>query len=238
MNSTPGKSPGKDATPKGTLVIGIDFGTTFSGVAFTWSDKVDQVGVVNSWEADGDNVDEAKAPSAITYGPRGTFTWGYSVEPGDEQLKWFKLLLLKEDDIPEAIRASDKLQEARNYLEKHNKTPIQVVTEFLRHLWEYSLKCITKAIGKATVNYAQFHVAITLPAIWPSYAREGMRLAARDAGILDKRLGVETQLTFVPEPEAAAIAALADMEGRFDVKVKKIPKQGNLLMLATDCASG
>lgn len=36
-------------------------------------------------------------------------------------------------------------------------------------------------------------------------------------------MGAETQLTFISEPEVAAIATLADMEGRFDVKVGQPP---------------
>ncbi|KAK3488063.1 uncharacterized protein B0T23DRAFT_447115 [Neurospora hispaniola] len=219
MPSTTRRSPRKPASSQGTVIIGIDFGTTFSGVAFTWSNQVDKIEIITGWDdALSDNTDECKAPTAISYGTGNKVTWGYSIEPEKEQLKWVKLLLLNDEDIPEEVRTSDKIKHAREYLQKHNKTAEEAVTTFLRHLWEHSIDCITKSISRGMVNYAQFHIVITLPAIWPSYAREKMRLAAEQAGMLDKRMGVETQLTFISEPEAAAIATLADMEGRFDVK--------------------
>ncbi|EGO59403.1 hypothetical protein NEUTE1DRAFT_39823 [Neurospora tetrasperma FGSC 2508] len=232
MPSTPPKSPRKSANSQGTVIVGIDFGTTFSGVAFTWSNQVDKIEIITSWDADtSDNTDECKAPTAITYGPGNKVTWGYSIEPESEQLKWVKLLLLNDEDIPEEVRTSDKIKKALEYLQKHKKTAEEAVTTFLRHLWEHSIDCITRSISKGMVNYAQFHIVITLPAIWPSYAREKMRLAAEQAGMLDKRMGVETQLTFISEPEAAAIATLADMEGRFDVK------DGDTFVVA-DCGGG
>ncbi|KAK3502989.1 hypothetical protein B0T13DRAFT_501190 [Neurospora crassa] len=219
MPSTPRRSPRKPASSQGTVIIGVDFGTTFSGVAFTWSNQVDKIEIITGWDdALSDNTDECKAPTAISYGTGNKVTWGYSIEPEKEQLKWVKLLLLNDEDIPEEVQNSDKIKEAREYLHKHNKTAEEAVTTFLRHLWEHSIDCITKAISRGMVNYAQFHIVITLPAIWPSYAREKMRLAAEQAGMLDRRMGVETQLTFISEPEAAAIATLADMGGRFDVK--------------------
>ncbi|KAK3953443.1 hypothetical protein QBC32DRAFT_387599 [Pseudoneurospora amorphoporcata] len=219
MPPTPRRSPRKLASSQGTIIVGIDFGTTFSGVAFIWSNQVDQIEIITSWDADSsDNADECKTPTAIFYGLGNEVTWGYAIEPEKEQLKWVKLLLLNDEDIPEEVRTSDKIKKAREYLQKHNKTAEEAVTTFLRHLWEHSINCITKSISRGMVNYTQFHIVITLPAIWPSYAREKMRLAAEQAGMLDKRMGVETQLTFISEPEAAAIVTLADMEGRFDVK--------------------
>ncbi|KAH7631214.1 hypothetical protein B0T09DRAFT_357204 [Sordaria sp. MPI-SDFR-AT-0083] len=157
---------------------------------------MDQIEIITSWDADSsDNTDECKTPTAISYGQGNEVTWGYAIEPEKEQLKWVKLLLLKDEDIPEEIRTSDRIKKAR----------------------------------EGMVKYAQFHIVITLPAIWPSYGREKMRLAAEHAGMLDKKMGVETQLTFISEPEAAAIATLADIEGRFD--------NGDTFMVV-DCGGG
>ncbi|KAJ4401979.1 hypothetical protein N0V85_005403 [Neurospora sp. IMI 360204] len=158
------------------VIIGIDFGTTFSGVAYTYSNKIDRMEIITSWDSElHSNSDEEKAPTAISYGPHNELVWGYAIPREDEQLKWFKLLLLDSGDLPEDVRDSDKLQEARNYLDKYNKT-------------------VEEAIAV-------------------------MREAAKTAGILGKRIAGETQLTFVSEPEAAALATLEEMEDRFDVKV-------------------
>lgn len=135
MPPPPRRSPRKVARPQGTIVFEIDFGTTFSGVAFTWSDQVDKIEIITSWDSDlNDNTDECKAPTAISYGPGNEVTWGYSIKPEKEQLRWVKLLLLNDEDIPEEVRTSDKIKKAREYLQKHNKTAKEAVATFLRHL--------------------------------------------------------------------------------------------------------
>lgn len=70
------------------------------------------------------------------------------------------------------------------------------------------------------MNYSKFHIVITLPAIWPDYARNRMREAAEQAGMLSARVAGETTLSFISEPKAAALATLSDMEGRCDIMVR------------------
>jgi len=55
-----------------------------------------------------------------------------------------------------------------------------------------------------------------VPAIWKDYARQGMEEAATRAGILKHRPVGPTTLSFVPEPEAAALVTL--WENRRDLK--------------------
>jgi len=203
-----------------TILLGIDFGTTYSGVAFTWSNNIDKMEVITSWESDlHTNGEEEKAPTAIAYGRQGKVQWGYAIPQDEEQVKWFKLLLIDKEDLPEDVKNSPKIQEARDYLKKHKKTAIEVISLFLRHLWNHCNQRITETVSRSLVNYSKFHIVITLPAIWPDYARARMREAARDAGMLGKRVAGETELTFISEPEAAALATLSDLDGRKDVKV-------------------
>ncbi|KAK4233972.1 hypothetical protein C8A03DRAFT_38274, partial [Achaetomium macrosporum] len=35
-----------------TIIVGIDFGTTYSGVAFTWSKKIERIEVIASWDSE------------------------------------------------------------------------------------------------------------------------------------------------------------------------------------------
>lgn len=54
--------------------------------------------------------------------------------------------------------------------------------------------------------------------IGPDYSRKRMLQAVEAAGVLKKRSGVaDTTLTFVSEPEAAALATLKRVDGRCDV---------------------
>ncbi|KAK4237432.1 hypothetical protein C8A03DRAFT_34593 [Achaetomium macrosporum] len=58
-----------------------------------------------------------------------------------------------------------------------------------------------------------------------------MKEVASEAGILTKRVAGETQLNFISEPEAAALATLSDMEGRCDIKPGDI-------FVVVDCGGG
>lgn len=83
-----------DQEGSNAIIVGIEFGTTHSGIAFTWSNKIDKIKVITSWSADHhSNADMEKAPTAIAYGEKNSFSWGYAIRANDEQLKWFKLLL-------------------------------------------------------------------------------------------------------------------------------------------------
>lgn len=60
-----------------------------------------------------------------------------------------------------------------------------------------------------------------------------MREAANNAGLLEKRSGVgDTIMSFVSEPEAAALATLKSADGRCDIQVKSslLVVEGKLLM--------
>ena len=171
--------------------------------------------VITSWDSDGySSSNEEKTPTALSFGPQNHVEWGYSVPKEADQVKWFKLLLIDEEDLPEDVKASSRILEARKYLSKHNKTPTETIAVYLRHLWNHSIQRITETVSRALVNYSRYHVVMTLPAIWPDYARSRMREAASLAGILGFRAAGETELTFLSEPEAGAVATLADMEGR------------------------
>lgn len=208
------------AGPDNTILVGIDFGTTYSGVAFTWSNKIERMEVISSWDSElHSSSDEEKTPTAISFGPKGKVNWGYNIPFYAEQGKWFKLLLIDDKDLPEDVRKSIKIKEARAYLKKHNKTPVAVIAGFLRLLWNHCNQRITETVSRSLVNYSKFHIVITLPAIWPDYARNRMREAAEQAGMLSARVAGETTLSFISEPEAAALATLSDMEGRQDIMV-------------------
>jgi molecular chaperone DnaK (HSP70) len=135
--------------------------------------------------------------------------WGFDVPEGVDSIQWFKLLLLREDDMPPEIRSNDFIVTARRLLGDYNKTVVDCIADYLRSLWCHTIKTITQARGDSVVSNLEFNVVITIPAIWKDYAREDMRNAVEKAGILQERPSVgKTVLSFVPEPEAAGLASL------------------------------
>lgn len=142
----------------------------------------------------------------------GEKSWGYGI-PGDaDPIGWFKLLLLKDEDVPEHIRSSDFFLRAKRKVRDEGLAAQDMVADYLKLLWDHALEMILKSRGEHVVNNLRFHIVITVPAIWKGYARQSMQEAAQKAGLLNSRSAGKTRLTFVPEPEAAALATLAEEE--------------------------
>ncbi|GKT48246.1 uncharacterized protein ColSpa_08427 [Colletotrichum spaethianum] len=80
------------ADAENAIVVGIDFGTI--------------------WEAKLNFASETeKAPTAILYrGAQGAVSWGHDVpvEETSDAMRWFKLLLIDEIDLPDNLRTSSK----------------------------------------------------------------------------------------------------------------------------------
>ncbi|CVK84197.1 related to hsp70 protein [Fusarium mangiferae] len=202
------------------IIIGIDFGTTYSGVAWAYSREPEEIEIVTSWESELNHCsDVEKAPTQIHYGQNNQdIKWGYGISPEHEPLKWFKLLLLEPKDIPQGAANSTQLKEARRLQSKAGREPVKIVACFLRKIWDHSVESIRRTIGDDVMKRSNFQVVITLPAIWPPYAQHRMKMAANQAGILDPRPAGPTTLRFVSEPEAAALATIKDLSKRSSIK--------------------
>ncbi|EQB48470.1 hypothetical protein CGLO_12301 [Colletotrichum gloeosporioides Cg-14] len=217
---------GSGGTPpanENVIVIGIDFGTTFSGVSWAFSGQPNEVEVITNWEAELNfNSDTEKTPTTLLYsGMQGQASWGYGIpaDTANEPLKWFKLLLIDREDLPKSLRDSVQITTANKLMDDANKAPTEVISGYLRRLWNHSIECIGDSISKELVKMCKFHVVITLPAIWPDYAKARMKKAAKDAGILKHRPAGPTHLSFISEPEAAALATMRDLGCRPNIKV-------------------
>ncbi|KAH8903396.1 actin-like ATPase domain-containing protein [Coniochaeta sp. PMI_546] len=199
----------KNANLDDFMVIGIDFGTTYSGAA--WATLADfensQINLVTTWPGTG--REESKAPTELFY-DQGRIMWGYSIPADAEPFRWFKLLLLRDSDLTPEMKRSKILDRQNIMLAEQNKTATDIIADYLQGLWKHIMATIVRARSKSVIDALKFHVVITVPAIWPDYARKDMREAAKKAGILDDRPSGETTLDFAPEPEAAALASLWD----------------------------
>jgi hypothetical protein len=129
--------------------------------------------------------------------------WGYGIGEA-ESVKWFKLLLLDEEDMEEHQRNSNQIKRAKELLQQAGKTPVQAVADYLRILWNHSI----------AVHGTPFRVVLTVPAVWTTKAKDKMKQATKCARILDPRLTDETTLSFVSEPETAALATFEDLRAR------------------------
>ncbi|KAI0914156.1 hypothetical protein F4823DRAFT_638239 [Ustulina deusta] len=202
----------------GLVVIGIDFGTTFTGVAYGYigagnrSQKDITPVPITLWptsSSNGAHYDSPKVPSYISYTTRETISWGHQENDGKGGILWSKLLLLDESDLQPHLKNSDHLEQARESVQQSGKDAVTVISDFLAKVWEHVIEVITRAWGRQFVSTRPFHVVVTVPAIWQDYAIQRMERSLKQAGILNKRPGcADTTHTFISEPEAAALAAI------------------------------
>lgn len=191
-------------------------GYRYSGAA--WASVADfeaeQINLITSWPRTG--REEGKTPTEIFY-EDGHVMWEYEIPSDADPIRWFKLLLLREEDLTADLRESEFLLRARKIIKERGKTAIDLIADYLRALWVHILDTIRKARGKSVFEALTFHVVITVPAIWKDYARHSMKEAARMSGMLDSRLAGPTTLAFAPEPEAAALASLYENKPSIDI---------------------
>ncbi|KAM3469534.1 hypothetical protein MY5147_006984 [Beauveria neobassiana] len=186
------------------ITVGIDFGTTFSGAAWAISKRSADIHVITNWESEYNGCsDRGKCPTLLQYGTIDHETpWGYNLPADKDVVRWFKLLLLEEVDLPSAVVEDPQYREVRKQQERLKVCPIELVDE---------------------VASCKIHIVMTVPAIWPHYVQARMKSAAGLAGMLQERStssALETTLEFLSEPEAAALAALAEMHPRPDIEAE------------------
>ncbi|KAL0639028.1 hypothetical protein Q9L58_001910 [Maublancomyces gigas] len=175
------------------LKVGIDFGTTFSGISWIYTMKPDEVNVVMKWP--GAPNASAKVPSEILYSSDGTVRkWGFQLKFPDEPIAWFKLLL-----HPTQYDFADcsMLSGTQNLVSP--KKPVDIVADYLTCLRVHFLDVISGSIGKAFLNATPVDYTLTVPAIWKDPAKALTLEAAEKAG-----LGTKDTIRLMSEPDAAA----------------------------------
>lgn len=192
---------------------------SYSGVCWARSTNPEEVNLIKGWPCECHrNRTEIQVPTLYDI-PSGK--WGYEITPDMKPLKWFKLLLLNDEDIAkEEVHTATQLQEAKMILSNStNTTAVQIIGSYLKEVWNHTYKTLESILD---IKNLPLRVAITVPAIWPAYAQSAMREAATLAGIMDYRdIGV-TSLTLVQEPEAAALACLLQRNGSPEIQVCEI----------------
>jgi molecular chaperone DnaK (HSP70) len=135
--------------------------------------------------------------------------WGYGIPDPESRASWIKLLLLDDKDLPADLRASDQFIATKKFLiSTRAGSGTDLVSEYLLVFWSHIIGSITQALGEEAVEASQLKIVVTIPAIWPHYAQSRMAAAVEEAGITTNIRG--TSLTFMSEPEAAALSNFYD----------------------------
>ncbi|KAF2228275.1 putative hsp70 family protein [Elsinoe ampelina] len=185
------------------IVVGIDFGTTFSGAAYIYAGSteinLDDIRVIMSWLGGNSSTSE-KLPTIISYSKGPNAVIGKRALSDNDRIQCIKLLLDKDQRLPSFVdRATLEEQ-----LKKIGKTPVQVAADYLTEMMEQIQKALLNRYGAKLMATTKTEYVLTVPAMWSDAAKDATMTAAKTAGI-----GAGVQM--ISEPEAAAIYALSKL---------------------------
>ena len=224
---TRGQDPESPKPGAGELVIGVDFGTTYTGVAYAISSSLgrdrpspktpaeaealcEKVIVIKNWPNAGLHAAE-KTPTVLAYDRGKAVAWGGKVRPSHRiQIAHFKLGL--QDNIAEhyweensvgtgaALLGGFLKDSTWTHESLPDKTPVDYTAEYLSEVRKYVTDTILPThYGAEFLKAHRISFALTVPAIWTDKANDLTRRAAIRAGIPEDRL------ILISEPEAAAL---------------------------------
>lgn len=184
------------------IFAAIDFGTSYTGYAYAFSDSMGDIFTGTH----GTILSANRVPTSLLLGPgdKGFFFGTYAERKYSERIlmgdhtnyrffREFKMALYSKNDI---LNKELTIPDSEG---KHKKA-IDVFSIVIKYLKELIIKSteISK-VGDKSKFESEIQWILTIPAIWSDSAKQLMREAAILAGIPEKRL------RFVLEPEAAAL---------------------------------
>ncbi|EOD44734.1 putative hsp70 family protein [Neofusicoccum parvum UCRNP2] len=191
--STPAKvnSASPPTTPD-RLIVGVDFGTTYSGVAACYSGTPDDIDIIKS--SDASDTEGAEKPQA-------KIKWGFQLGPSDPRLRCIKLFLDRGQKLPHFVSPLDTAVQLRKY----DKTVMDAVADYLTQIRTHTNEILTRRHGEAFMASTPTQFVLTVPAVWSDAAKDATLKAAERAGMGSRESG---GLKLISEPEAAAVYTL------------------------------
>ncbi|XP_008402345.2 heat shock 70 kDa protein 12A-like [Poecilia reticulata] len=189
-----------------SLIIAIDFGTAYSGYAFSLTSKGEEIDpYVKVWGEE-NGLETPRTPSCILFDKQEEFvSFGYVAKKdylskrGQEARDMFFFECFKMALYDKEIKRDLMIKAANGKSMK----ALKVFAETLRFLKDDAMETInSNAKGRKFIP-SDFTCVLTVPAIWDPSAKQFMREAATQAGIVSE--GNEDKLVFALESEAASV---------------------------------
>ncbi|KAF2001874.1 Hsp70 family protein [Amniculicola lignicola CBS 123094] len=188
-------------------IIGLDFGTTYTGVAFCESSALtrnDTVDIIRDWPSAHSMVGtKDKVPSEIAYSANGTILWGSLIPPHMQRYIWTKLRL-------------NQPQETNGSSPQHNnkeKQPVDIIADFLSEVRKHLIKNLDARFGEKLWRTLPVTLVVTVPADWRDAAKHATLQAVKQAGFNETGLPQLKRIITTTEPEAAALYTIHSMKG-------------------------
>ncbi|CAO3686474.1 unnamed protein product [Rhizopus stolonifer] len=190
------------------IVIGIDFGTTYSGVSYAFAN-------------DSEIVDITKWPRQPDYSyPKCPTVCQYSSDDGS-LIQWGRFTKSAKADQRNVI----VIQQFKIYLDENPKRPLAslpmgltitgIISDYLQKMFAY-IKTYMSQKGFSRDFDKKARYCLTVPAMWSDQAKQTMRQAAIDSGLISSS-DHRDRLMLISEPEAAALYCEKTCD-KFDMK--------------------
>ncbi|KAK3600523.1 hypothetical protein CHS0354_028723 [Potamilus streckersoni] len=173
-----------------TLVAAIDFGTTYSGYAFSFGHEFQadplRISCTNHFHTRSTAGMSLKTPTCILFSPDQQFhSFGYEAEEkysdllmDEEHEAWyyfqkFKMMLYNSQDLKKDTKW--QTSDGKSF------SAIRIFSSAIEYLINHMLSAMGgRLVG---VGHDDVHWVLTVPAIWDDKAKHFMRTAAEMAGI-------------------------------------------------------
>lgn len=142
---------------------------SYSGISYTCSGRQDGIRVVMNIDRSGKCYE--KVPTAIQFsfdGDQYILAWGNHALSAPGTLKFFKLHILKDEDLRDEIRNCEPHKLAKALMEELGMSVIEAIAQYLKKLWESFINLAKETVTAQTVEMSRFYVVVTLPAICQS----------------------------------------------------------------------
>ncbi|KAF4961796.1 hypothetical protein FSARC_10092 [Fusarium sarcochroum] len=193
---------------KDKVVIALDFGTTYSGVAYCFcnSSKKPDVRPVLDWVGL-EGRTQPKVPTVVAYDPKekSSFKWGGQLTWRDDHVQGVKLLLDPDQTRPSYLPSNNIKSELR----KLPKDPVDVAADFIEAMYKHAMTKIESKVPRDYLKLCQKSFVLSVPAVWSDKAKERTIQAAKKAGVYPVAL--------IKEPEAAALYTFMTQERALNV---------------------
>ncbi|XP_009077311.1 PREDICTED: heat shock 70 kDa protein 12A-like [Acanthisitta chloris] len=225
---------------KPLFIVAIDFGTSYSGYCFSLTSGTDQIRQVY-WGME-HGLKTPKTPTCILFNQKKEFKkFGYDAVmkykslPSSEADKWYFFQNFKMELYNTSVTSGMELRASNGKV----LPALTVFSESLRYLKDHALNTIQDASFQTTYESEEITWVITVPAIWSAAAKQFMRLAAKQAGMIYDMLS--ENLIIALEPEAASLwckqlpqeGFMADSSNK-----KKFEDSPGIQYIVVDCGGG
>uniref|UniRef100_A0AAU0MTL2 Heat shock protein family A member 12 variant X11 n=1 Tax=Urechis unicinctus TaxID=6432 RepID=A0AAU0MTL2_UREUN len=208
-----------------TIVVAIDFGTTYSGYSFSFKKKPEDIFTQTTWGEIDEIPSSAKTPTCVLTDAKGKLVAiGYKAQKLFSEMdsqearchrfySHFKMKLHTEKNLTKDTKIEDQ---------SGKKTSALDICAMMLKAIKLEMLTVLESQGVERVDVNLIRWVLTVPAIWTDGAKQFMRQAAVQAGLVEET--DSGNLILALEPEAASLCCqklpLAKFAMRGDSSVK------------------